>query len=256
MKAVITSMTREYYEQKGGKKCVETFLRYWPEDIALVIYWEGVPATIDSKRIKYARMVEAEYLAGFLDAISHFPLMSGNLGNGAYNIEYDARMCRAGLIHAHAMKTIGGKVFWMDADMITHSPVTHEFLDSILPDDKLCCCLMRPHFNTETGFLGMNADHPEARKWIKYWQSVYVTGLIFTQPGWHDNWGFDLARFHFGQAQLFNDLAKDLPAGTMHPLVCSILGSVFDHRKGARKNGKSYKSDLVVERTEPYWVDQ
>lgn len=260
MKTAITSMTEDYYRNKGGKKCIETFLQNWPESIKLVVYWEGMASDwpdeeIESDRLHITDVDYVEHLPRFLEAISYFPLMSGNLGGGVYNIEYDARMCRAGLIHAHAMKTIGGKVYWMDADMITHSPVTHEFLDSILPDDKLCCCLQRPHFNTETGFLGMNAGHPESGRWIRYWQNVYTTGLIFTQQGWHDNWGFDLARHHFKQDWLFNDLAKDLPAGTMHPLICSVLGSVFDHLKGARKNGKSGKEDLTVSRTEPYWND-
>jgi hypothetical protein len=255
MKTAITSMTPEYYAEKGGKKCIETFLQNWPERIKLAIYWEGNKRRpgIDS-RVQWLPMHQVEHLAGFHKAISYFPLMSGSLGNG-YNIEYDARMCRAGFIHAHAMKTIGGKVFWIDADMVTHSPVPESFLDEILPDDKLACCLMRECFNTETGFLGMNAGHPAANSWIDIWQKVYTTGLIFTQQGWHDNWGFDLARSIFKRPELFNDLAKDLPYGTMHPLISSSLGAYFDHLKGQRKNGKSHKSDLVVTRTEPYWND-
>ena len=251
MKA-ITSMTQDYYENKGGKKCVESFIKNWPEDIRLTVYWEGPGRPREWERVKWARMDEVEHLPEFLENISKFPIMSGHIGD-KYNIEYDARMCRAGFIHAHAMTE--GKVFWIDADTITHSPITKDFLDKILPDDKLSCCLMRPWFNTETGFLGMNADHPKAKEWIGWWQNVYLSGAIFTQKGWHDNWGFDLARKFFNHDELFVDLAKDLPRGTMHPLINSCLGAYFDHLKGYRKNGKSSKSDLVVVRTEPYWND-
>ncbi len=255
MKTAITSMTQAYYEQKGGKKCVESFIENWPEDVRLVVYWEGPGRPRESERVKWARMDEVEHLTDFHDAISYFPLMSGNLGSAGYNIEYDARMCRAGLIHAHAMKTIGGKVFWIDADTLTHSKIPESFLDEILPDDKLCCCLMRECFNTETGFLGMNADHPLAEQWVKIWQGVFVSGLIFTQKGWHDNWGFDLARQYLEAPEAFNDLAKDLPYGTMHPFVNSCLGAYMDHMKGQRKNGKSRKEDLIWQRPEPYWND-
>ncbi len=255
MKTVITSMTPEYYEQKGGKKCVESFLNNWPEDINLVVYWEGVGSHDPSPRVKWTPVHKVEFLQDFLTAISYFPLMSGNVGDGKYNIEYDARMCRAGLIHAHAMKTLGGKVFWIDADTLTHSKIPETFLDEILPDDKLCCCLMRECFNTETGFLGMNADHPLAEQWIKIWQGVFVSGLIFTQKGWHDNWGFDLARQYLEAPEAFNDLAKNLPYGTMHPFVNSCLGAYMDHMKGARKNGKSRKEDLIWARPDPYWND-
>lgn len=254
MHSVITSMTKEYYEQKGGKRCIETFCEHWPQDIPLIVYYEGERSWgFEGGRVFGPSISKVEHLPEFMHAISHFPLMSGNVG-GQYNIEYDARMCRATLIHAHAMKTIGGKVFWIDADTVTHSKVTHEFLDELLPDDKLCCCLRRPHFNTETGFLGMNADHKEAESWIRLWTEVVTSGLIFKEPGWHDNWAFDLAYRHFAREGLFNDLAKYLPAGCMHPLVNSKLGSVLDHCKGNRKNGNSRK-DLIWARPEPYWND-
>lgn len=263
MKTAITSMTLDYYENKGGEKCVETFLQGWPGSIKLVIYWEGDLNLSRGRnrpdgvklpdRVSFVHMDEAEYLQDFLKNISKFPIMSGHYGD-KYTIELDARMCRAGFIHAHAMKTIGGKVFWIDADMVTHSPMPESFLDEVLPDDKLCCCLERPWFNTETGFLGMNADHPLAMKWVKVWQMVYTSGLIFTQDGWHDNWGFDLARRLFGHPEAFLNLAAGLPAKTMHPLINSKLGAYFDHLKGNRKNGKSSKEDLTVVRTEPYWT--
>jgi hypothetical protein len=247
-------MTQDYFDNKGGKKCIETFLEHWPEDIRLVVYWEKWknPVKHWGPRVDDLNMAWVEHLSEFLKAISYFPLMSGNVGNG-YNIEYDARMCRAGLIHAHAMKTIGGKVFWIDADTVTHSKVTHEFLDELLPDDKLACCLRRPHFNTETGFLGMNADHPDAKQWVEMWQMVYTSGAIFTQKGWHDNWGFDLAYKWLNKPDVFNDLARALPEGCMHVLINSRVGSVMDHLKGNRKNGKSRKDDLIWARPEPYW---
>lgn len=190
-----------------------------------------------------------------MEAISNFGVMSGRIGN-RYNINMDARMCRKAFMQAHAIKQFGGKVFWIDADTITHSKVPETFLDDVLPDDKLCCYLGRDWMYTESGFLGFNADHPLCESFMRTYLQIFISGAIFTQPGWHDCYGFDAARkIHRADADAFADLAKDLPEGTMHPFVNTILGAYMDHRKGPRKEGKSTDADLVVARNEPYWKD-
>jgi hypothetical protein len=249
---VITSFNEKYYETKGGKEFVETFKKHWPKSVKLTIYFEGDELLPDEDNVSWRYIEEVEGYMEWMEAISKFPVMSGNVGR--YNIEYDARMCRAAFIHAHALKTLGGKVFWIDADVVTHSDVPETFLDEVLPDNKFCCCLSRPWFNTETGFLGINANHPLIDRWLDAWIQVYVSGLIFTMPGWHDNWGFDLARKAVKFDSEFVNLAEGLPHGTQHVFINSRLGAFCDHLKGNRKNKTSRRDDLVVERTEPYWT--
>lgn len=251
MHNVITSFNEKYYETKGGKEFLESFKKHWPKSVKLTIYFEGDELRADEENITWRYIEEVEGYMAWMDAIGKFPVMSGNLGR--YNIEYDARMCRCAFIHAHALKTLGGKVFWIDSDVVTHSDVPETFLDEVLPDNKFCCCLSRPWFNTETGFLGINANHPLIEHWLDAWIQVYISGLIFTQPGWHDNWGFDLARRVVRHDEEFVNLAEGLPPGTMHPFVNSICGKYMDHLKGQRKNLTSRRDDLVIERTEPYW---
>jgi hypothetical protein len=42
--------------------------------------------------------------------------------------------------------------------------------------------------------------------------------------------------------------------GGGHPLINTELGKYMDHMKGDRKSeGKSKKSDIMVNRTESYW---
>ena len=106
---------------------------------------------------------------------------------------------------------------------------------------------------SETGVIGFNADHPLYEPFVGAYREVFTSGAIFTCQGWHDCYGFDFVRKLFPKEH-FVDLAKDLPLRTMHPVVNSILGSVLDHKKGPRKTSGSTKSDLVVERTEPYWL--
>ena len=84
---------------------------------------------------------------------------------------------------------------------------------------------------------------------------------IFTLEEWHDS-------FVFGH--ILNILKIDHPnvldysadmylreaktGGGGHPLINGPLGKFMDHMKGGRKDqGKSKRSDILVNRTEQYW---
>jgi hypothetical protein len=183
-----------------------------------------------------------------------FPIMTGNTAQG-YNIQYDARMARKTFIQYDAVQEYGGKVFWIDADVVTHTPVPETFLDEMLPDDKFSCYLGRDGWMyTESGFLGFNADHPGCEGFMKFYRDIFLNGYVFLQKAWHDCIAYDWARAVHDPLWFYN-LAVGLPHGTMHPFINSPLGRYMDHRKGNRKDGRSTKSDLVITRTEPYWCD-
>jgi hypothetical protein len=104
----------------------------------------------------------------------------------------------------------------------------------------------------ETGFIGFNANHPAYEEFVNIYRHVFTSGLIFTQRGWHDCYGFDLARKAVGQEH-FLDHAATLPKGVMHPVINTVFGDYLDHKKGPRKAEGSTKADLVIERDESYW---
>jgi hypothetical protein len=238
-----------------AKEFLRTFKKFWQPSIRLVVYYEGFEPQEGWRHIE-----EVEHLSAWMENLSAFPLMSGYVRD-QYKIGLDARMCRKVFIQAHAVKQFGGKVFWLDADSITHAPVTEQFLDAVLPDDQLNCFLGRdrmppggPQY-TESGFIGFNADHPACHAFMNAYTNVCLSGAIFTRTGWHDCYAFDATREVMRQPDIFNDLAKDLPSDCAHPFVNSVLGSVMDHKKGPRKLGRTDRKDLVIERTEPYWQD-
>jgi len=248
---VVTSF--KTYDQ-CAKDCLESFERHWPKNVKLVVYYEG-----HDPQPGWKSTSEVQFHDDWMKAIYPFPLMEGRFGK-QYSIQYDARQCRKVFIEAHAVNEFGGKVFWMDSDVITHADVPSFFLDSVLPDDKLCAFLGRDGwFHTESGFIGFNANHPLCKRFFKIYVDILRSGMIFTQKGWHDCYAFDMARQVIYQQTpelkpLFKDLAEDLPRGVMHPFISSVLGSVMDHRKGNRKDTRSSPSELVVKRTEPYWL--
>jgi len=171
--------------------------------------------------------------------------MTGNLGN-QYNINYDAKMCRKVFIQCHAAELYGGKVFWIDADTVTHSKVPEDFLDTVLPDDKFNCYLGRDGwYYTESGFIGFNTKHPLANKFLKGYRNVVESGWIFTLPGWHDCYAFDATRGMSKQPEAFVNLAKDVPHGTMHVQANSVLEKYMWHLKGTRKETGMREGDIV-----------
>lgn len=251
---VVTSFNWQGYE-RYGKNFIESWKQYWSPSIRLTVFYEG-PEFEDfqfPEGMSWRPIEEVEFLQDFMDNL-RFPIQSGLVGD-AYDINFDARMARKTFMQVHAARKYGGKVVWLDADVITHSHVPERLIDDLLPDDALCCYLGRDGwYYTESGFIGFNADHPLASRFFKNYVHVFIVGSIFTQPGWHDCFGFDAVRAVMGNGPEFVNLAKDLPHGTMHPFVNSVLGAYMDHRKGPRKEARSTaEKDLVIERKEAYW---
>ena len=250
---VISSFTEEGYE-RYGKVFVDSFLERWPKTARLTVFYEGKDFPF-TPGMCWIPIEEVEHLVGFFKALN-FPLMHG-LVNDKYNIQFDARMARKAFMQMHAMKQWGGKVFWLDADTFTHADVPESFLDEMLPAGKFCCYLGRDDWcYTESGFIGFNAEHERAKRFYSNYVNIFLSGVIFTQPGWHDCYGFDAVRKIVGNGPEFVNLAAGLPYGTMAPFVNTSLGRYMDHRKGQRKGAESPLDDLVVMRDEPYWVRQ
>lgn len=253
---IVTSFNEAGYK-RYGKDFIESFLKFWPKNAGLTVYYEGddFPWT---HGLSWRPYEEVEFLADFQKQLT-FPIMRGIVGD-RYDINYDATQGRSAFIISHAMKHYGGKVFWIDADTITRAPVPENLLDDLLPDDAFCCYLGRDGwYFTEIGFIGFNSDHPLAGRFRKNWVNTYLSGAIFAQAprynekgqyiggGWHDSHSFDCLRHVFGNGPEFVNLAKDLPFGTMHPQVNSILGKYMWHLKGDRKDTKKLRDgDLIV----------
>lgn len=259
---VITSFNWEGY-QRYGKRFVETWLEYWPKSIGLTIYYEG--EEFDGfdfpKGISWHPMETVEFLPDYLDGVRRFPIMNGIVGS-VYDINFDARMGRKTFMQVHACRKYGGKVFWIDADTVHTKHIPEAFLDTCLPDNKFCCFLGRDGwYFTESGFIGFNAEHPIAKKFLRDYVHVFIVGSIFTQApqfnekgqylggGWHDCIAFDLMRgfsYREGHEGEFVNLAAGVPKGTMHPFQNCAPGEFMAHLKGDRKNtGKLKDGDII-----------
>src|SRR5690348_9418873 len=201
--------------------------------------------------ISWRPIEEVEFLTDYLNALKPFPIMSGIVGD-RYDINFDARMGRKTFMQVHACRQYGGKVFWMDADAVTVKHVPERFLDDCLPDDKFCCYLGRDGwYFTESGFIGFNANHPIAKRFMRDYVHTFIVGTIFTQQWWHDCIAFDAIRYMAtkdGYGDEFVNLAAHLPHGTMHPHANSVIGQYMKHLKGGRKEEGDLREGDVIAR--------
>jgi hypothetical protein len=213
----------------------------------LTIYYEGeeFEGFDFPKGISWHPIEEVEFLKDYMDSLK-FPIMHGIVGD-RYDINFDARMARKSFMQVHAARQYGGKVFWFDADSVTLKHVPEGFLDECLPDEALCCFLGRDGwYYTESGFIGFNSNHPKWGSFFKSYLHVFITGVIFTQQGWHDCFGFDAVRNIMGNGEEFVNLAKDVPEGTMHPFQNCAPGEYMVHLKGDRKDTKKLRDGDIV----------
>lgn len=260
-KTVITSFGAYGYNLYG-RNFLETFDRFWPKDIRLVVFAEPDTPPFglewDNRELLVEQTWNVPDLPEFIRAVSHFPVLCGETPSG-HKIFNDARSARATFMQAYGVKRFGGKVFWLDADIVTHATVTHELLDECLPDDKFCAYLGRRGVFSENGFIGFNAEHALSDKFMESYRRLYTSGAIFLEPGWNDCIAFDRIRelAERGFPEAFHNLGRDVAyTSTEHVFINSVLGSVMDHLKGGRKNlGRSPNSDLAKPRSEPYWQE-
>jgi hypothetical protein len=246
---VITSFNWQGWE-RYGKRFIETWKEFGPPTIKLTVYYEGpefenfeFPTGVSWRPIE-----EVEFLQDYLDSL-RFPIMHGIVGD-RYDINFDARQSRKAFMEVHAARTMGGKIFWFDADAVLYKHMPESFLDQCLPDDKFCCYLGRDGwYFTESGFIGFNADHPIANEFFRAYLHIFITGVIFTQQWWHDCIGFDCTRALAAQKGMdgeFVNLAKYVPKGTMHPHANSAPGKYIKHLKGDRKESGDLKEGDVI----------
>jgi hypothetical protein len=237
----ITSFNADGYK-RYGKAFVDSWIKYWPASVRLTVFYEGEESDFEMvPGISWHPIESVEFLPDFMASLK-FPIMSGLVGDH-YDINYDARMCRKVFMQVHAARLYRGKVFWIDADSVTHKHVPESFLDDCLPDDSLCCFLGRDGwYYTESGFLGINADHPLAGRFMKNYVHVPIVGTIFTQQGWHDCFAFDAVRHVMGNGPEFVNLAKHVRHGHMHPFEVSAPGQFMSHLQGQQERHEAIKA--------------
>lgn len=236
----MTSFSPQGWEEYGCN-FVSTFREFWPPSVRLICYWEGeCPDEVGEGW----NLLEIEPCASFIERHRDNLIVQGRSqsprspwGSAArlkgYAFKYDAyKFARKVFAVAHASRHVDlGKLFWIDADVITHTAFPTWLLHELLPDHVSLSYLARDGYHSELGFVGYNLDHVETHAFIMAYESTYADDLFFVR---HQHWT---------DCHVFDDLvAKYNPVCSLiphsshaQPFDRSILGKYMTHRKGLRK---------------------
>lgn len=221
-----------------GKRFAETFARFWPEDVQLVVYGEE-PCELPRGEFRLLSSIggAAEFRARWKDdpvANGRKPApgrewKSKRLQEG-YNFRFDAwKFSPQGFIPFDtARRIMGGYLCWLDGDVYTHKKVPSGFIESLLPADKHVAYLGRGDKHSEIGFQLYRI--PEALQMVTTFKDFYASDRLFSLKEWHSAYVFDHARKVCGIAG--HDLT---PGGYGNVFDTSILGRYLMHLKGKRK---------------------
>jgi hypothetical protein len=168
--SVITTFPPHKWEEYA-KRMVEGFIWGWPEDISLTVYYEGdIPEDAPkSDRLHWLDIHKfCPDLVAFKEKHGNNPFANGHkLGTdtnkkGSFLFEA-VRFSHKSFCVSHAtLNSSTDLVVWLDADVVTHSPVPYEFVEGLLPENFYTAYLGRQHIYPECGFVIYNTHHPKA----------------------------------------------------------------------------------------------
>jgi hypothetical protein len=259
--AVVTTFHKKGYEVYG-KRCIETFLQHWPDDIKMFVYAEGVDVDVkDNRVIVIDQAQNVPRLHEFRALYKDNPFANGTDPRGkggSSNFRWDAiRFSNKVFAVTDAIERTKGsfnQLIWLDADTVTHTPLPRKIVDNLAPrEDQLAAYLNRKSY-PECGWVGYNLNHPKIDDFANRFEQAYLSGRFLKMKESHDSFVFwetvkDMEKK--GEAG-FKYLGSDSASG--HIFINSVLGGYLDHLKGDRKSdGKSRSTDLYTKRKEAWW---
>lgn len=237
--------------QAYGRAMATTFERHWPADVELTIYAEG----FDGDRNGRVRFVDLDQAAPWLKPwkAKRTPDQRGMTPRG-YKFRWDA------VKFAHKVAALGAAaeleadvLIWLDADIVTHAPVTVEWLDSLFPASADLAWLDRARVYPECGFLMFRL--PACGRVIRQIVTTYQTGEIFKLREWHDSYVIETI---VKAAEAMGEIRVASLSGEgrahHHVLPNSPVSACLDHLKGNRKTmGRTPKHERRVAGGGAYW---
>ena len=265
---VITTFNQQGLD-KYGQRCISTFEQFWPAEVDLVVYTEKCTPRITKPNVKCIDLIaNSKHCKRFIKRHKDNPEANGGIGPHNERIWKPNKHFKwQGLRFSykvfsiyHAIQNIDTEwVIWLDADTLTHSTITIDFLDTVSPRDCVATHLGRgERYHSECGWVGYNKTNPMCMEFVEDFASMYKNDTMFDYPEWHDSYLFDVQRklYRDNRGAQFHNLNPDpdLKGLAGHPFINSDLGKYMDHMKGERKTfGHSEPRDIKLHTDLPYW---
>lgn len=251
---VVTSFSPDGYKLYG-KRMMETFIKHWPDDIELHVYYEGKKPAFNHKRIKYHNLMKVPGCYQTLQAMSVFPAMAGRLNpNDLSQRDYrrDAfTFCRKVFAQCDAATEFDGVLVWLDADTEFYGDVTVDWVMELFGgvdfDDNFAFLVYqgRRYWHSCASFVAWDTTHPQNQLFWANYYNLITTGRFLALPEWHDSYWLDVLRE-----------GMELEASNVTPLEAYMREgptNVFDvvfagkgrHLKGNMKFGPKRYQQLI-----------
>jgi hypothetical protein len=223
---------REY-----GHRMVETFLKHWPDDVSLMLYNEGFVAPV------YERVIPCEFPEWFpkwkekhaRNDAAHGLDVRVNRRGRAYDYRYDC----VRFSHKIAAITDSAADIWIDADVVTHRRVTHDWLDRFAPrGEDYLAWLDRRNKYPECGFLMFNTRNDRHLEFMRLLRKTYESDDVFNYKETHDSYIIEqsinqcVRRWWFRPPLSLSGSARN----TSNPFDLGPLGECMKHLKGQLKH--------------------
>ena len=260
---VITTFSSAGWEEYG-QRMVETFVEHWDKDIKLKIYYEIKPNVDYGPQVEWVDLhASCPDLVAFKEKHKNNPYAKGHrIGmdpqkdKGSYLWDAIKFSHKSYCVSHEALKSSSDLIVWLDADVVTHNPVSKEFIESLLPKGNYCSYLGRMKIYPECGFVIYDTTSTFNDSFMKDWQDMYNTDKIFDLVEYHDCIAFDTIKNKYAQQGLLShNISEGHPHRPgVHVFINSPLGHYMDHLKGKRKKtGHSKASDIYYKQTAEYW---
>jgi hypothetical protein len=249
----ITTCNAEQWAQYG-RAMATTFCRHWPSDVPLRLYAEGFAADLNG---------QVEF-ADFHQAAPWFTPWSALCGKSergfrpqGYHFRWDCVKFahKIAAISAAARTTDADVLIWLDADIMTHSLITMEWLDDLFPAEAAIAWLDRARVYPECGFLMFRL--PCAARLIKTLRQTYKSGQVFKLPETHDSYVIQsIVRAAEARGEIKVASLSGKGRDYHHVLVNSPLSACLDHLKGGKRKlrGRTLKEERVLGGPHEYWT--
>lgn len=237
---VITSFNQKYYDLIGHES-LSTFLKYWPGNMSITCYVEGMQLPTQSRvnQIDFSQLPQA-----YWDLQNNTSVKSRvkTFGKKAWSV-------------IHAMYNSSADwIMWLDSDVISTQSIEPVLLKSVLPDSALATYMGVTYTSTkdgregnwlvpETGVFAVNCRHQQFDKFREEYRRRYVELDRANLRRFYDNDVFGAA-IRAVPAE-YNDLCKNFTKAYKTPLRHTVLGPYLHHYKA--KHSKDDFAQLAIE---------
>lgn len=237
---VVTSQHKPYYDLIG-KDCIESFLKFWPEEISIEVWAEDFIPDIEHPRliVKDWNKINPRF-NNFVSHIESITQEKKALSRKKFWMK--------GHVVLSAMEECNSDVFiWLDSDVITHDYIPLSFIEELIPETHLSVDIpaggKAKDLEAETGFFALNLKHPLSVEVIDYYRLCHTTDMILSVNRYLETavwWNAIKKAEQHGAKTTHLKIKKDLLVPMMHTKLAQYMRHWV-----AKANKAAYRSGAV-----------